>query len=135
MTHWEYAEGVERFGRVMEALKISAEISRQGGVEGDTIMIGEYDFEFVPSAGLGDGGAGSGSQFVNPFIPQELLDRERRDRERAEAEESYYAGLSMEVDIDIDSDIVMDDDLEWEGDADVVIDDSEFISFSQAQED
>ena len=60
MTHWEYPEAVERFGRQLEALGISDELQRRGAVDGDLIMIGTYDFEFSPGQN-------------NPYIPPELL--------------------------------------------------------------
>ena len=63
MTHWEYPEAVERFGRQMEALGISEELSVRGAEEGDLIMIDEYDFEFSPG-------------MKNPYIPPELLERD-----------------------------------------------------------
>ena len=63
MTHWEYPEAVERFGRQLEALGISAELEARGGQDGDLVMIGEYDFDFSPG-------------LTNPYIPQELLDKD-----------------------------------------------------------
>ena len=35
MTHWEYPEAVERFGRQMEALGISEELCQRGAEDGD----------------------------------------------------------------------------------------------------
>jgi len=63
MTHWEYPEAIERFGRQLEALGISDELTRRGAYEGDLIMIDEYDFEFSPG-------------MTNPYIPPELLEEE-----------------------------------------------------------
>ena len=63
MTHWEYPEAVERFGRQMEALGISDELVRRGGQDGDLIMIDKYDFEFSPG-------------MKNPYIPPELLEKD-----------------------------------------------------------
>ena len=63
MTHWEYPEAVERFGRQMEALGISEELTKRGAEEGDLIMIDVYDFEFSPG-------------MKNPYIPPELLERD-----------------------------------------------------------
>jgi GTP-binding protein len=63
MTHWEYPEAVERFGRQMEALGISEELSKRGAEEGDLIMIDVYDFSFSPGV-------------KNPYIPPELLERD-----------------------------------------------------------
>ena len=63
MTHWEYPEAVERFGRQLEALGISDELLRRGATDGDLIMIGTYDFEFSPGQ-------------KNPYIPPELLEED-----------------------------------------------------------
>ena len=63
MTHWEYPEAVERFGRQLEALGIAAELERRGGVDGDLVMVGEYDFDFAPG-------------LTNPYIPPELLEQD-----------------------------------------------------------
>ena len=63
MTHWEYPEAVERFGRQLEALGISAELERRGAGEGDLVMVDRYDFDFSPG-------------MTNPYIPTELLEKE-----------------------------------------------------------
>ncbi|KAL7571537.1 hypothetical protein ACA910_020956 [Epithemia clementina (nom. ined.)] len=63
MTHWEYPEAVERFGRQLEAMGISDELLRRGACDGDLIMIGTYDFEFSPGQ-------------KNPYIPPDLLEEE-----------------------------------------------------------
>ena len=63
MTHWEYPEAVARFGRQIEALGISRELEVRGAVDGDLVMVNEYDFEF-------------NSRFTHQYIPQELLERE-----------------------------------------------------------
>jgi GTPase len=63
MTHWEYPEAVERFGRQLYALGISEALSERGALEGDLIMIDQYDFDFSPSK-------------TNPYIPSELLEEE-----------------------------------------------------------
>lgn len=60
MTHWEYPEAVERFGRQLEALGISDELIRRGAIDGDLIMIDKYDFDFSPG-------------MKNPYIPPDLL--------------------------------------------------------------
>jgi GTP-binding protein len=63
MTHWEYPEAVERFGRQLEALGMAMELSRRGAQGGDLIMIDEFDFEFSPG-------------MSNPYIPPELLEKD-----------------------------------------------------------
>jgi len=63
MTHWEYPEAVERFGRQLEALGIAAELERRGAVDGDLVMVDEYDFDFAPGQ-------------TNPYIPPELLEED-----------------------------------------------------------
>jgi GTP-binding protein len=63
MTHWEYPEAVERFGRQLSALGIAAELERRGAVDGDLVMVDQYDFEFAPG-------------MTNPYIPAELLEQD-----------------------------------------------------------
>jgi GTP-binding protein len=63
MTHWEYPEAVERFGRQLQALGIAAELSRRGAKDGDLIMIDEFDFDFSPG-------------LTNIYIPTDLLEKD-----------------------------------------------------------
>jgi len=63
MTHWEYPEAVERFGRQLDALGISDELNALGADDGDLVMIDEFDFDFNPG-------------FVNPYIPEDLIERD-----------------------------------------------------------
>jgi hypothetical protein len=63
MTHWEYPEAVERFGRQLQALGIADELTARGAFDGDLVMIDEYDFDFSPG-------------MTNPYIPKELLDKD-----------------------------------------------------------
>lgn len=65
MTHWEYPEAVSRFGRQLDALGIAKELQVRGALDGDLVMVGEYDFEFNPG-------------LTNPYIPQELLEKDAR---------------------------------------------------------
>jgi len=67
MTHWEYPEAIERFGRQLYALGISKQLSNRGAIKGDLVMIDEFDFEFD--------GAG-GKRGTNPYVPQELLEED-----------------------------------------------------------
>lgn len=63
MTHWEYPEAVERFGRQLDALGIAAELERRGAVDGDLVMVDKFDFEFAPG-------------MTNPYIPTDLLEKD-----------------------------------------------------------
>ena len=69
MTHWEYPEAVERFGRLLQALGIRDELTARGAMEGDLVMIDEYDFDFSPAK-------------TNMYIPQEILDKDAEYEER-----------------------------------------------------
>jgi len=82
-THFEYGESIERLGRVLEAIGVNDAVEREGGVLGDTVMIGDYDFEFVPG---GNGGS-------NPFVPQKLIDEEREQREKEEGVKERAMGI------------------------------------------
>jgi len=73
MTHWEYPEAVARFGRQLEALGIAKELERRGAVDGDLVMVGEYDFDF-------------NSRLTNLYIPQELLEKEALYEKQAKGE-------------------------------------------------
>lgn len=71
MTHWEYPEAVERFGRQLEALGISEQLEQRGAVDGDLVMVDKFDFEFAPG-------------MTNPYIPGELLEKDSfYDEQRA----------------------------------------------------
>jgi GTP-binding protein len=71
MTHWEYPEAVERFGRILNALGIADELQALGATDNDLVMVDEYDFDFAP-------------KMTNPYIPSELLERD------------YYMGIAEE---------------------------------------
>ena len=97
MTHWEYPEAVERFGRQLEALGISAELEARGGQDGDLVMIGEYDFDFSPG-------------LTNPYIPQELLDKDLE----FESDASGYRNedRALLISGDDETDYINDDEIE-----------------------
>jgi GTP-binding protein len=120
MTHWEYPEAVERFGRQLKALGIADELSARGAFDGDLVMIGEYDFDFNPG-------------LTNPYIPQELLERdalfeekENKDQTRAmllntdddddEEEEEVWRPFSQGGYMDMDKDEIVEfnDDGGWD---------------------
>ena len=46
MTNWDYYEAIQRFQRILEAEGIIAALSDAGAIEGDLVMIGEYDFNY-----------------------------------------------------------------------------------------
>lgn len=96
MTHWEYPEAVERFGRQLAALGIADELTARGAAEGDLVMIDEYDFDFAPG-------------MTNPYIPQELLERDAlyEERESARLEQQSPRGMLLSNDDDDD------DEEEW----------------------
>jgi GTP-binding protein len=63
MTHWEYPEAVARFGRQLDAMGIARELQARGAMDGDLVMVDEYDFDFSPGK-------------TNFYIPQDLLDKD-----------------------------------------------------------
>jgi GTP-binding protein len=63
MTHWEYPEAVERFGRQLVALGIATELQQRGAEAGDLVMVDKFDFEFSPGR-------------TSVYIPPELLEKE-----------------------------------------------------------
>lgn len=102
MTHWEYPEAVARFGRQLEALGISKELERRGALDGDLVMVDEYDFEF-------------NSRMTNLYIPQELLDKDAayearngisasKDRSKGDDEMPNWRPFSQGGFLDIDTD-------------------------------
>jgi GTP-binding protein len=46
MTNWDYYEAVQRFQRILEAQGIADALRESGAVEGDLVMIGEWDFNY-----------------------------------------------------------------------------------------
>jgi GTP-binding protein len=46
MTNWDYYEAVQRFQRILEAFGISDALKEAGAVQGDLVMIGEWDFSY-----------------------------------------------------------------------------------------
>jgi len=63
MTHWEYPEAIERFGRQMEAMGIQDELENRGALDGDLVMVDKFDFEFSPGRS-------------NSYIPDYLLEQD-----------------------------------------------------------
>ena len=48
MTNWDYYEAAERFQRILVAEGIIDALRKKGAVEGDLVMIGEWDFNYTP---------------------------------------------------------------------------------------
>ena len=127
MTHWEYPEAIERFGRQLEALGISAELSRRGAEEGDLVMVDEYDFDFSPGR-------------TSPYIPSELLDDDffgRSSKKEAKAEEELPWRPFQQggfLDVDTEELVGFNDDGDWElldeDDSELVYEDDEVWSAS-----
>lgn len=46
MTYWEYDEAVRRFMRLLEHLGVEGELREAGATNGDTVRIGEIEFEW-----------------------------------------------------------------------------------------
>lgn len=63
MTHWEYPQAVERFGRQLEAMGIAEELTRRGAENGDLVMVDQFDFDFAPG-------------MTNVYIPQDVLEKD-----------------------------------------------------------
>jgi GTP-binding protein len=109
MTHWEYPEAVERFDRILQRLGISAELERQGAVDGDLVMVGDYDFDFSPG-------------FTNPYIPAELLEQDALWEQRQNGIETIIEDSDQEwrpfrlggyLDEDSEELVGFNDDDEW----------------------
>lgn len=94
MTHWEYPEAVERFGRQLDALGIAAQLEQRGALAGDLIMIDKFDFEFAPGR-------------TNIYIPPDLLEKEAMFDDESETEEEeelawrpFPEGGYLDVDVE-----------------------------------
>merc|ERR1719203_407682 len=115
MTHWEYPEGVERFGRQLQALGIEDELVARGAMDNDLVMIDEYDFDFAPG-------------MTNPYIPEELLEMDafhegqREEGRRLEngddggEEVGFWKPFNKGGFMDMDKDEIeeFNDDEEWD---------------------
>lgn len=83
MTHWEYPEAIERFGRQLQALGIAEKLEERGAVDGDLVMVDEYDFDFAPGK-------------VNPYLPEELLERDIMLDGGKEMVDAYGQGILVD---------------------------------------
>lgn len=124
MTHWEYPEAVARFGRQLEAVGIAKELQLRGALDGDLVMVDEYDFEF-------------NSRMTSLYIPQELLDKEAMFEAKANGgmttddddDEVTWRPFTQGGFLDVDTDELvgfMDND-EWELLDDDFDEDGEFV--------
>jgi len=143
MTHWEYPEAVERFGRQLEALGIAGELTARGGSDGDLVMVGEYDFDFAPG-------------MSNPYIPPELIEEDNLWMERngigprgmlvdvpssggndgGDGGESAWRPFPMGGYLDVDTEELLgfDEDGEWDmlmDDDGAMMEDGELLEFSE----
>jgi len=90
MTHWEYPEAVERFGRQLQALGIADELTARGAQDNDLVMIDEYDFDFAPG-------------MTNPYIPEELLEKDAfYEEQREETKQKMSRAMLMSTNDDDD---------------------------------
>ena len=126
MTHWEYPEAVERFGRQLEALGIAEQLTQRGADEGDLVMVSDYDFEFSPG-------------MSNFYIPPELLQADAlhaaggvgiEEKPRDVAWRPFDRGGFL--DVDSEELVGFNDSGDWdlldEGDYD---DDGEYVSYEE----
>lgn len=106
MTHWEYPEAVERFGRQLSALGIAEELERRGASEGDLVMVDKYDFEFAPG-------------MTNPYLPVELLEKDsayESSSEEVTEEETPWRPFPQGgfLDVDVEELVGFNDSGDWD---------------------
>jgi len=100
MTHWEYPEAIERFGRQLKALGIADELEKYGAVDGDLVMVDQYDFDFAPDK-------------VNPYVPQDLLEEKgKKPNEHGQKWRPFRSGGY--IDEDPDEFTGFNDDMAWD---------------------
>jgi GTP-binding protein len=122
ITHWEYPEAVERFGRQLEAMGIAGELQRRGAEESDLVMVDKYDFDFSPG-------------MTNVYIPPELLEKDRlleNPRMKEEEEEAVpWRAFSDGGYMDVDAEELVG--FNEEGDWDLLDDDDAFDDFGDGE--
>lgn len=107
MTHWEYPEAVERFGRQLDALGIAAQLEHRGAMAGDLIMIDKFDFDFAPGR-------------TNVYIPPELLEKDEMygdDKFEEEDDEALAWRPFPEggyLDVDVEELLGFNEEGDWE---------------------
>ena len=123
MTHWEYPEAVERFGRQLEALGIASQLEQRGALAGDLIMIEKFDFEFSPGR-------------TNVYIPPEILAKEAmfEDGPLESIEEQLEWRPFPEggyLDVDVEELMGFNESEDWDLLDDDGLEDDEEFSFSE----
>lgn len=122
MTHWEYPEAVERFGRQLDALGIAAQLEQRGALAGDLIMIDKFDFDFSPGR-------------TNVYIPPELLEKEAMYDEDPVSEEEELAWRPFPdggyLDVDVEELMGFNEEGDWDLLADDGFEGDEDFSFSE----
>jgi GTP-binding protein len=125
ITHWEYPEAVERFGRQLEAMGIAGELQRRGAEESDLVMVDKYDFDFSPG-------------MTNVYIPPELLEKDRlldmprmKKGEKEEEEAVPWRAFSDGGYMDVDAEELVG--FNEEGDWDLLDDDDDFDDFGDGE--
>lgn len=123
MTHWEYPQALERFGRQLEALGISAELQARGAQDGDLVMIDKYDFDFSPG-------------LTNVYIPPDLLEDEMMgsgEVDEVESGERPWRPFSQGgfLDEDVDEFAGFGDSEDWEVLEDDFDDEDDAFQFSE----
>ncbi|CAB9500407.1 GTPase Obg [Seminavis robusta] len=119
MTHWDYPQAVERFGRQLEALGISAELQTRGAEDGDLVMIDKFDFEFSPG-------------LTNVYLPPELLEaeaaRDGNDKDDEEEERPWRPfSKGGFLDEDVDEFVGFGELEDWEMLEDEDFDEEDFV--------
>ena len=118
MTHWEYPQAVERFGRQLDALGISAELRARGAQNGDLVMIDKYDFDFSPG-------------LTNIYLPPEVMEEEAAlsSSPQDDDDERPWRPFSQGgfLDEDVDELVGFGDDSDWDLLEDDFNEDDEFV--------
>ncbi len=50
MTNWDYYEALQRFHRILEARGINAALKRAGAQHGDSVKIGDREFNYLDNS-------------------------------------------------------------------------------------
>eukprot|EP00596_Hydrurales_sp_CCMP1899_P000561 CAMPEP_0119039956 /NCGR_PEP_ID=MMETSP1177-20130426/9734_1 /TAXON_ID=2985 /ORGANISM="Ochromonas sp, Strain CCMP1899" /LENGTH=558 /DNA_ID=CAMNT_0007004517 /DNA_START=218 /DNA_END=1894 /DNA_ORIENTATION=- len=93
--NWDYYESVQRFHRILDAQGISEALKDEGAVEGDLVMIGEWDFTYNDRK----------NRWLSELGLEDVKPRQRRSpggegenhEEYQEKEMSTYAKIEQEL--------------------------------------